>query len=170
MRALKNEPIVGWGRRPPEPSDDGFLYRLYGSTREEELAVWGAPEEQRELFLRLQFTAQRAHYARHFPLADHHIITIDDEPVGRTLVDRTRDEIRLVDVAILTEHRNAGLGSILLHELLDESAAAGRPVRLHVFKPSRAVGFYERLGFRRIGDEQTHWALEWAPKPEAERP
>lgn len=127
------------------------------------MIVWGAPADQRQIFLRMQFDAQRAHYGRHFPLADHTIIAIEDEPVGRTLVNRSREEIRLVDIAILAEHRNAGLGSTLIQELLDESVATGRPVRLHVFKPSRAVGLYERMGFRRTGDEQTHLALEWNP-------
>jgi ribosomal protein S18 acetylase RimI-like enzyme len=112
----------------------------------------------------MQFDAQRAHYRRHFARADHAIITIDGRPAGRVLVDRSRDEIRLVDIAILTGHRGCGIGSTLLRELLDESVATGKPVRVHVFKPSRAVGFYERLGFRRTGDEGVYWALVWDGK------
>jgi ribosomal protein S18 acetylase RimI-like enzyme len=164
MRALNNAQFAAWSRRPSTPADDEFLYQLYCSTREDEMALWGAPADQQAAFLRMQFAAQRAHYGRHFSQADHAIITIDGRPVGRTLVDRSHDEIRLVDIAILPGHRSSGIGTALLRELLDESVATGKPVRVHAFKPSRAVGFYERLGFRRTGDEGVYWALEWDVK------
>ena len=163
MRALKKAPLAVWNRRPSTLADDEFLYQLYSSTREDEMALWGAPADQQAAFLRMQFDAQRAHYGRHFSLADHEIITINGEPVGRILVDRSRDELRLVDIALLSEHRGAGIGSVLLRELLDESVATGKPVRVRAFKPSRSVVFYERLGFRRIADEGAYWALEAAP-------
>ena len=163
MRAQNNAAFAVWSRRPSTPADDEFLYQLYSSTRDDEMALWGAPADQQAAFLRMQFDAQRAHYGRHFSLADHEIITIDGQPVGRILVDRSRDELRLVDIALLPEHRGSGIGSVLVRELLDESVATGKPVRAHAFKPSRAVDFYERLGFRRIADEGVHWALEAAP-------
>jgi ribosomal protein S18 acetylase RimI-like enzyme len=164
MTAVGSASRVAWDRRPAEPSDDEFLCRLYGSTREDELALWNATSEQKEQFLRLQFGAQRAHYSRHFANSEHTIITIGGAPVGRTLVDRSGGDIHLVDIAILPEHRSAGIGTILMRELLDEAAMTGKAVRLQVWKPSRAVSFYERLGFRRAGDHQTHWALEWVPQ------
>ncbi len=127
------------------------------------MALWGATSGQQAAFLRMQFEAQRVHYGLHFPHADHAVITIDGQPVGRVLVDRSRDEIRLIDIALLPGHRNAGIGSVLIGELLQESVAARKPVRVRAFKPSRAVGFYERLGFRRIADEGAYFALEAAP-------
>jgi ribosomal protein S18 acetylase RimI-like enzyme len=163
MRALHNAPFPVWSRRPSTPADLEFLYQLFSSTRDDEMALWGAPADQQAAFLRMQFDAQRAHYGRHFSLAGHEIITIDGEPVGRILVDRSRGELRLVDIALLPEHRGSGIGSVLVRELLDESVATGKPVRVHAFKPSRAVDFYERLGFRRIADEGVYWELEAAP-------
>jgi ribosomal protein S18 acetylase RimI-like enzyme len=157
------ESIGSWRRRAATPPDEDFLCRLHRSTRETEVAAWGLPAEQQEALLLLQYKAQSAHYSRSFPSADHQIITIDGKSVGTTLVDRSADEIRLVDIAILPEHRNAGLGTALVRELLDESVACGKPMRLHVFKPSPAVRFYERLGFHRIGDDQVYWVLEANP-------
>ena len=46
-----------------------FLYRVYASTRYEELAPAGWPPEQVEAFLRMQFRAQDTHYRTHFPAA-----------------------------------------------------------------------------------------------------
>jgi len=125
------------------------------------MALWGAPADQQAAFLRMQFLAQRSQYGRHFSRADHEIITIDGQAAGRTLVDRSGDAIRLIDIALLTAHRGSGIGSALLRELQGESLATGRPVRVHAFKPSRAVGFYERLGFRRTVDEGVYLALQW---------
>lgn len=163
MSAPIHETPVVWGRRPPAAADEPFLFRLFCTTREDELALWDAPADVKAAFLRMQFDAQRAHYGRHFPTADHDIVTLDGEPAGRILVDRSRDEIRVVDLAILTERRNAGIGSRLMRSLLDESSATGKPVRVHAFKPSRAVDFYERMGFVRTGDEGPYCALEWNP-------
>ena len=163
MRALNVAPFAVWGRRSSTPTDDEFLYQLYSSTRDDEMALWGAPADQQAAFLRMQFDAQRAHYGRHFSLADHEIITINGEPIGRTLIDRSRNEIRLVDIALLPEHRGSGIGSCLVSQLLDESVATGKPVRICAFKPSRSVAFYERLGFRRTADEGAYWALGAAP-------
>jgi ribosomal protein S18 acetylase RimI-like enzyme len=163
MQAPGTVGSTAWSRRPATSADDAFLYRLYASTRDDEMALWGAPADQQAAFLRMQFDAQRAHYQRHFSLANHEILTIDGDPVGRTLIDRSRDELRLVDIALLPEHRGSGIGSVLVRELLAESVATGKPVRLHAFKPSRAVAFYERLGFRRVADEGVYWALEAAP-------
>jgi GNAT superfamily N-acetyltransferase len=158
---------VVWTRRAALPSDEAFLYRLYCSTRDEEMALWGAPAEQKQAFLTMQFRAQGAHYGRHFARAEHTIVLVGGEPVGRVLVDRSAAEIRLVDIALLPEHRGAGLGGALVDELLAEAAATGTPVRLHAFKPSRAVAFYERRGFERVADAQMYWALEWNPSRRA---
>lgn len=127
------------------------------------MSLWGAAAEQRQAFLTMQFRAQGAHYGQHFARAEHTIVLLDGEPVGRVLVDRGADEIRLVDIALLPEYRGAGLGGALVDELLAESAATGTPVRLHAYKPSRAVAFYERRGFERVADAQMYWALEWNP-------
>ena len=57
-------------------SDDDldFLYRVYASTREEEMELipWNA--EQKAEFLRMQFQAQHKHYQEHFGDAKFDII------------------------------------------------------------------------------------------------
>jgi ribosomal protein S18 acetylase RimI-like enzyme len=86
-----------------------------------------------------------------------------DWPAGRLLVLRLADEIRLADISILPEYRNAGIGRKLIEDLLVEAAVAGKPVRLHVEKSNRARRLYERLGFVEIGDTGSHFFMEWLP-------
>ena len=53
------------------PDDEVFLFELYASTRNEEMAAWGWDRAQEQMFLNLQFTAQRRHYDIAFPNAEH---------------------------------------------------------------------------------------------------
>ena len=79
------------------------------------------------------------------------------------MVDRGEAAIVLRDIAVLTEYRNAGIGSRLIQDLLDEAASAGKPVQLHVVATSPAVRLYERLGFCRTGDEAAYLEMKWVP-------
>ena len=108
-----------------------------------------------------QFAAQTAHYARHYAAMRAELILLDDVPAGRLLVARWREEIRIVDISILPEHRGRGAGSVLLRELLDEATAAGKRVSIHVERENRGLGLYERLGFRGVGEHGFHWRMEW---------
>ena len=74
-------------------------------------------------------------------------------PVGRLSVARWRDEIRIVDIALLPPSRNAGIGTAILRDLLAEAAVAHKPVRLHVEKVNSALRLYVRLGFAPIADK-----------------
>lgn len=109
----------------------------------------------------MQFLARE----RSQPRVDNKIILLNGRPVGRLLVDRTETPIVLRDIAVLTEYRNAGIGSRLIQELMSEAASAGKPIQLHVVASSPAVRLYERLGFRSGGAEAGAAYLEmtWVP-------
>ena len=133
--------------RPVDPGDDEFLFRVYASTREEELARGAVDARRRRRSCAQQFEAQHAYYHEHYAGASFDVVLVDGEPAGRLYVDRWRDEIRIVDIALLPEHRGRGIGTALLRELLAEADAAGKPVTIHVEKFNPARRLYERLGF-----------------------
>ena len=145
------------------PSDREFLCRLYASTRQEELAPVPWSEPEKEAFLRLQFEAQDRHYQEHFPAAAFQIIELDARPIGRLYVDRRADEIRLIDIALLPEFRGAGIGTALLMELIDEAAAASKPLRIHVERFNPALRLYQRLGFRPLEEHGVYLLMEYRP-------
>ena len=107
--------------RPVRPEDESFLYEVYASTRLDELALTGWTEQQKKEFLQMQFGAQHRYYHEQFPEAEFHIILIQNLPIGRLYVDRRSDEIRIIDIALLPEYRNAGIGSMFLHNLMEEA-------------------------------------------------
>ena len=92
------------------------------------------------------------------------------QPVGRLLVHRGACEIRVVDLGLLPEHRNQGIGGGVLQALLHEADEARTPVRLHVATFNRAMKLYERLGFAPIRTDGIHVEMEWSPRIPAESP
>ncbi|MFY9607462.1 MAG: GNAT family N-acetyltransferase [Blastocatellia bacterium] len=147
--------------RPVGPDDEAFLLEVYAGTRLDELAVTPWDESQREAFLRLQFAAQQQHYQNHFPEADHQLIMVDERPVGRIYVAKRSDEVRILDIALLPEERNRGIGSFLIKEVMAEASKAGKPVRIYVESLNPSLKLFERLGFSGVQDIGTHFLLEW---------
>lgn len=150
------------GTRPVEPGDEPFLFEVYSSTRALEMAQWGWGAAQQEAFLRLQFNGQQGFYRMQYPEAEHQIILLGDEPVGRMIVISTKNEIRLADIVVLPEFRNRGIGASLIRDLCDEAERRGLPVRLRVLKSNLdAARLYERMGFSADGDSETHFDMMW---------
>lgn len=145
--------------RPVGPGDDEFLCRVYGSTRELELAQVDWDDGQKDAFVRMQFDAQRVYYAEHYAGASFDVVVVDGEPAGRLYVARWPEEIRIVDIALLPEHRGQGTGSALLGNLLAEGKATGKPVTIHVEKFNPALGLYGRLGFAAVEDRGVYLFL-----------
>ena len=153
--------------RPIKADDMEFLYRVYASTREEELSALPWNGDEKEAFLRMQFDAQHQHYQHHLSDAEFYVILVDETPAGRLYLDHRSDEIRIVDIALLPEHRGQGIGSGLLKEVLVEGERANLPVRIYVERSNRALRLYQRLGFRQIGDQGVYYLMEWQPSKKA---
>lgn len=147
--------------RPITPADDAFLARVYASSRAEELAITGWPEELKADFCRRQFDAQSAYYAQNYPGASFQIIERDGWPVGRLYVDRLEKEIRIVDITLLPEFRGSGIGTKLLRELQAEARRAGKSLTIHVERFNRALSLYQRLGFQEVEDKGVYLLMEW---------
>ena len=148
--------------RPVQPDDQAFLLELYAATRLDELELIDWNVDQKQAFIRMQFDARRLQYRHRYPLADDSIILQGSQPIGRMLVDRNEKQIVLVDIALLLEHRNAGIGTRLVQSLLDEAARTGRSVRLHVVTTNPAVRMYQRLGFATADDNGSYLEMNWA--------
>ena len=150
--------------RPVTSQDDPFLFRVYASTRADEMALVKWNEEQIADFLWMQFNAQRNHYLHYYPRAEYSLICqANQQPIGRIIIDRSGDEILLMDIALLPVYRNTGIGTRLVRDIQDEAQAKGFPVHLHVEAFNRAVHLYERLGFIKTGEEGIYLKMEWLP-------
>jgi ribosomal protein S18 acetylase RimI-like enzyme len=151
--------------KPEQPDDDGFLFELYSTTRAAEMALTPWNDEQRRAFLRQQYELRRLHYLSYHSGAEYLLIRRNGGPIGRIATDRREDEIRILDIALIPEHRGRGIGSQLIHELLAEASLQNNAVTLHVERHNRAAGLYQRLGFRVIEDGGVYLFLKWVPEP-----
>jgi len=149
--------------RPITDADQELNYTLYASTRAAEMALVPWSDEEKEKFLRFQFHAQKAHYDEHFPDAAFDLILVDGLPAGRLYVDRRKDEIRLVDIALLSERRGQGIGGRILREILAEGEEKGLLVRIHVEANNPAMRLYKRLGFEKVEEQGVYHLMEWTP-------
>lgn len=131
--------------RPVHSGDDALQRRLFAESRDD-LAL--LPVEVRGPLLDMQYAARRDQYAAAHPGADQVVLQCDGIDVGSMTVDRTEQEVRLVDVSVALPHRRRGIARAALQALLDEAAAQSRPVHLQVWSDHHvARGLYARLGF-----------------------
>lgn len=143
--------------------DQDFLFKLYSSTRMDEIAPLGWPAAQQEAFLRMQFTAQQRWYESAYGQSEHQIVEQDGQPIGRLMVLREKNSVLLVDISLLAEHRRHGIGGRLVGELVRQCKRDGATLRLQVLKTNPALRLYERLGFARTGEDQMYIQMERRP-------
>lgn len=142
-------------------SDDReFLRRVYHSTRLAELSVTGWSVPQIEAFLEAQFEAQDSHYRLHYPQAEFLIVLESARPIGRLYLMEYASELRVMDIALLTEQRGQGFGRALMNAVLARADRAGQRVSLHVESENFARTWYERLGFHNIEDRGVYQYME----------
>ena len=153
--------------RPVTPSDESLMFDVYAGSRAVELEPVPWSDEEKSAFLRFQFEAQNRHYATRFTEADYSVVVSDGEPVGRLWVDQRDDEIRILDIALLPDKREQGIGTRLLTDLLADARATNKPVRIYVETYQRSFGLFDRLGFRVTKDDRVSRLMEWRPEEPA---
>lgn len=149
--------------RPVRPEDGEFLYTVYAGTRAEEMALLDWAETEKEEFLRMQFDAQTRFYKDQFGDARFMIIERERRAIGRLYLHWRPDEIRIVDIALLADHRGRGIGSALLRRVLEDASRDSLAVRIHVERNNPARRLYHRLGFVEVGGDDVYLLMEWSP-------
>ena len=151
------------GLRPVQATDESLLARLFADTRGDELRAAGLGERELGLLLEMQRRVQDAQYRDAFPQAEHSIVEADGAAVGRVVIDRRPDEIRVVDLALLAACRGQGIGSSLLRALQADAGATGLMLGLRVARGNPAERLYARLGFREVGADAMYVEMAWQP-------
>lgn len=142
--------------------DIPFMQDLYASTRESELAMTNFSPSEKLNFLSQQFNAQYQHYTQNYCTDAFNIIELNNKPIGRLFVDYWEKEIRIVDIALIPEYRNAGLGTYYFHQLFSQARSSGKSVTIHVEHNNPARQLYERLGFAlKTQTNEIYLLMEW---------
>jgi ribosomal protein S18 acetylase RimI-like enzyme len=144
--------------RTANPDDESFLQELFFDVRSVEFTQMGFPLEQLTPLLSMQYKAQTQSYKAQYPNAEHSIIELSGEKIGRLLVNAKEKTVHLIDIAILHNFRGQGFGSFLLEKLKSEREIIG----LSVYKTNfGAIKLYEKHGFAVTNDDEMYLEMEW---------
>ena len=119
----------------------------------------------------IQLAARQSQYRSAYPGSWEQIIEAAGTAVGSCWLAETDEELRVVDIAVLAEHRRNGVARTVLRQVGADAASRGKPVRLSVWQDNTvAQALYRNLGFRPRAAEQEradaptgHLELEWLP-------
>lgn len=160
VRMASNQEI---SLRRAELHDAEFLVTAYASTRRGELASSGWSPSMRNALLTIHFQAQWRACKAVYPGVQTSIILACGTPIGSMMVQRIKSEARLVDIVLLPEHRNRGIGALLVRMLIAESIELQIPLRLSVLKSDRAIHLFERLGLGLTSCDELHCEMAFEP-------
>jgi GNAT superfamily N-acetyltransferase len=153
--------VPGLAFRDVQPGDEAFLKALYRGSRDAELALTGWSDAAKQAFADSQFTLQDRHYREHYRGASFLVIERAAAPIGRLYLHRDDKELRVIDVLLAAQSRNAGLGTAILKSLQQDAARSGIAVTLHVEARNPARALYARLGFREEASEGLYVRMRW---------
>jgi GNAT superfamily N-acetyltransferase len=165
-----NTPMpFGWKRsaragltfRPVADDDMQFLAQVYASTRKQKLAATSMNDMQKAALLLLQFRAQHSHFQQHYPQADLLVVMGGGNEIGRLYIQRWPTRHGIIDFALLPAYRRHGAGGVILRDLMDEAAAAGKDVSILVEKFDPAMRLYQRLGFVAEENKGAYDLMRW---------
>jgi ribosomal protein S18 acetylase RimI-like enzyme len=150
--------------RPVEEKDAAFIEAVYRTTREAELNLTSWSEYQKSAFISMQSAAQLADYKTKCPHAMFQVIIYNKKDAGRFFTCETENDIRLLDISILPEFTGKGIGTNLLHRLIQRSNKVQKKISLQVMASNPALKLYQRLGFVHIKSVGFHNYMEREPE------
>ena len=142
------------GFRPAVEADSEFCFLVRElAFRKYAERVRGWDEEREQAIHRTRFASQNYKVIQ-FAGRDVGVLSAKTEPAA----------IKVFQVFILPEYQSKGIGASVMKQIMQKSVRLRLPIRLQVINGNdRALLFYERLGFHRIGITDTHIQMERSP-------
>ncbi len=125
------------------------------------MALVNWDDTQKEQFLRTQFNAQTNQYWETYPQSQYDIIEADGVAVGRIWTNQSDTELRILDITIAPHHRDKGIGSHIMRDLIAIGEAAALSIRFYVWQDNEpAQRFYQRHHFRAVRQDGAYILME----------
>ncbi|MBK0402179.1 GNAT family N-acetyltransferase [Adhaeribacter sp. BT258] len=115
---------------------------------------------RQKVFVEEQNVPHEEEYDEFENIAAHYLASYNGEPAGVARWRETDKGVKLERFAVLENFRNKAVGSHILKRVLQDvkEAHPGKTVYLHA--QFRAIPFYERHGFQKVGDQFTECEIE----------
>ncbi|WP_255507978.1 N-acetyltransferase [Lysinibacillus sp. BW-2-10] len=143
--------------------ESNFLFEVYESSRLSEVSTWGWEQNQITQFLKMQYQLQQQSYLIHYPNLETNIIYFQNKKVGRLLLANLFDKQVIVDITILPNYQNRGIGTYIISNILKDAKNQNKIVQLSVFYTNKqALKLYEQLGFKKVNQNEMYIQMEWS--------
>ncbi|MCW5958520.1 MAG: GNAT family N-acetyltransferase [Pyrinomonadaceae bacterium] len=147
--------------RPRRKDDESFWREVFYDSVRRHFEALNLAENELENILDFQFQAQSIDYEKNYPQASNFVILYQNKSAGRMIHSTEQGDLHLIDLSILSDFRNQGIGTKILEWLFEQSRRTKLPIRFYVEKMNPAFRLYERLGFKKAADVTTHFQMEW---------
>ena len=104
---------------------------------------------------------QLEYYKKEFTTDNTCIIMHKDQRIGWFVLQRAEKEDYLHIIYLFPEYQNQGIGTSIIRDVINQAKADGKSVILNVLKVNqRAKALYERLGFLKYDETETHFLMK----------
>lgn len=133
-----------------------YTVKQFESTKKAKAAI--AFEIRRKVFVEEQKVSARDEFDQFESTSKHYLLYQNDTPIATARWRQVGDKIKLERFALLKEYRNQGAGSILLKKVVEDALKNASKLYLHA--QLKAIPFYERIGFKKVGEQFTECNIE----------
>jgi ribosomal protein S18 acetylase RimI-like enzyme len=146
--------------RPIVNDDIGILKTVYQASRAWEQALFGFDDAQWFAFIEQQFQLQHHHYRSHYPEANFDCVLQNEKVIGRLYVDRGTATIQLMDINLLPQFQQQGIGTQLLLRLIEEAEQNQKTLHAYVEENNHARAWYAKHGFTEVSQHTPYILME----------
>jgi ribosomal protein S18 acetylase RimI-like enzyme len=156
--------------RQPFRTSDGMRYRfIRAAVHDRRWLDQLRRTVYRDLFIATFGRWDEARHVRHtrecWDRGPISILEVEGERVGMVQILDQKDFVELAEIQILPAHQNHGIGRRILSDIVNQAHKRGKSVKLSVaLKNERAYDFYQRCGFQKVAQTETHHHLQCDPQ------
>lgn len=143
--------VINYDLRQATMEDKEFVYSLKKLVLKDYIdEIWGWDEDY-----------QRKDFEVYYNPVNNKIITWNNSGIGILETTEDSDEIHIIEIAILQEYQGTGIGTNVLKQIIDNSKARDKRVKIGCFRINvEAKKLYLKLGFKVVEETKTHYILE----------
>ena len=141
---------ISYSLKPATIEDYDFIFYVKKTALKQYIEkIWGWDEEYQQDDFRKCFLPQ-----------NNKIIVCNDEEVGFLEVNEKENIIYIVELEILPQYQGKGIGTSIISDIIQHSRSVNKKLEIGCFKINLGASrLYERLGFKVIGERETHFIL-----------
>ena len=91
-------------------------------------------------------------------ICTHYLLEIDGKTAGTARWREKDEKVKLERFAVYREFRNKGYGDVLLKKVIEDALKTGMDLYMHA--QLKAIPFYERRGFQKVGAQFSECDIE----------